>query len=65
MKQRKKISELVIFFSVKKMAKTADFFENGTSPQFEWTLKLYDQALRLKAESKSSKPDNVIKLDKW
>merc|ERR1711881_820678 len=25
----------------------------------------YDVALRLKAESKSSKPENVIKLDKW
>merc|ERR1712038_466176 len=44
---------------------TKDFFGRGTSKQFEWVLKLYDQALRLKAESKSSKPENVIKLDKW
>jgi len=46
-------------------SKTKDFFENGTSKQFEWVLKLYDQALRLKAENKSSKPENIIKLDKW
>merc|ERR1712109_180765 len=46
-------------------SKTKDFFENGTPKQFEWVLNLYDQALRLKAESKSSKPENVIKLDKW
>merc|ERR1712029_612261 len=26
---------------------------------------LHGQVLRLKAEAKSSKPDNVIKLDKW
>jgi len=46
-------------------SKTKDFFENGTSKQFEWVLNLYDQALRLKAESKSSKPENIIKQDKW
>lgn len=46
-------------------SKSKDFFESGTSGQFEWVLGLYDQVLRLKAESKSSKPDNVIKLDKW
>ena len=46
-------------------SKTKDFFESGNSAQFEWVLGLYDQCLRLKAESKSSKPDNVIKLDKW
>merc|ERR1712226_152076 len=46
-------------------SKTKDFFENGTSKQYEFTLKQYDQALRLKAEAKSSKPENVIKLDKW
>jgi len=46
-------------------SKTKDFFETGNSAQFEWVLALYDQCLRLKAEAKSSKPDNVIKLDKW
>ena len=45
--------------------KTRKFFETGTPEQFEWVLKLYDQCLRLMAESKSSKPENVIKLDKW
>ena len=45
--------------------RTREFFENGTANQFEWVLGLYDEALRLKAENKSSKPENVIKLDKW
>merc|ERR1712018_75206 len=44
---------------------TKDFFENGTQKQYDFTLTQYDQALRLKAENKSSKPENVIKLDKW
>merc|ERR1711962_755241 len=44
---------------------TKDFFGKGTSNQYDFTLTQYDQALRLKAESKSSKPENVIKLDKW
>jgi len=44
---------------------TKDFFAEGTTQQFDFTLTLYDKALRLKAESKSSKPENVIKLDKW
>merc|ERR1711976_795882 len=45
--------------------KTQKFFESGTPTQYDWVLTLYDQCLRLKAESKSSKPENVIKLDKW
>ena len=45
--------------------KPKDFFETATPKQFEWVLNLYDQALRLKAENKSSKPENIIKLDKW
>jgi len=45
--------------------RTRDFFENGTAGQFDWVLGLYDQALKIKAESKSSKPENVIKLDNW
>merc|ERR1711971_167042 len=44
---------------------TKDFFGKGTPNQYEFTLNKYDQALRLKAEAKSSKPENVIKLDKW
>merc|ERR1712066_1188350 len=47
------------------MGTTKNFFAEGTPKQFEWTLEQYDQALRLKAENKSSKPENVIKLDKW
>jgi len=44
---------------------TKDFFGKGTPNQYDFTLTQYDQALRLKAEAKSSKPENVIKLDKW
>ena len=44
---------------------TKDFFADGTTQQFDFISTLYDKALRLKAESKSSKPENVIKLDKW
>ena len=45
--------------------KTKNFFESGSSNQFEWVLALYDEVLRLKAEAKSQKPENAIKLDKW
>merc|ERR1711988_235488 len=44
---------------------TKVFFAEGTPNQYDFTLTQYDQALRLKAESKSSEPENVIKLDKW
>ena len=44
---------------------TKDFFGKGTPNQYDFILAQYDQALRLKAESKSSKPENIIKLDKW
>merc|ERR1712001_438050 len=46
-------------------SKTKNFLAEGNPKQFERTLEQYDQALRLKAENKSSKPENVIKLDKW
>lgn len=45
-------------------SKTRAFFGEGTPEQFEFVLGLYDQCLRLKAET-SKKPENVIKLDKW
>ena len=44
---------------------TKDFFATANSVQFDFALAQYDKALRLKAEAKSSKPENVIKLDKW
>lgn len=44
---------------------TKDFFEKGTPNQYDFILAKYDQAIRLKAESKSTKPENIIKLDKW
>ncbi|KAF2902100.1 hypothetical protein ILUMI_04088 [Ignelater luminosus] len=44
---------------------TATFFQHGTSSQFEQVLKLYPQALKLKAEQKTKKPEELIKLDNW
>ncbi|KAK5641209.1 hypothetical protein RI129_009756 [Pyrocoelia pectoralis] len=45
---------------------TATFFQHGTSSQFEQVLKLYPQALKLKAEQKTNKkPEELIKLDNW
>ena len=45
--------------------KSKDFFLMGTNKQFEFVLGKYQDALRAKAESKNSKPENLIKLDKW
>ena len=44
---------------------TKYFFEKGTPNQYDFILAKYNQALSLKAESKSTKPENIIKLDKW
>lgn len=44
---------------------TATFFAKGTSNQFEHVLKLYPEALRLKADRKTKKPEELIKLDNW
>lgn len=44
---------------------TATFFAEGTASQFEHVLKLYPQALRLKADRKTKKPEELIKLDNW
>ncbi|XP_076275068.1 protein amun isoform X1 [Rhynchophorus ferrugineus] len=44
---------------------TAKFFTHGTSDQYEQVLKLYPQALRLKADNKAKKPEELIKLDNW
>ena len=45
--------------------KTCTFFESGTHAQFEFLLTKYEEALVAKAHSKSSKPETLIKLDKW
>ncbi|XP_071443480.1 uncharacterized protein Amun isoform X1 [Hetaerina americana] len=44
---------------------TATFFTKGTSSQFEHMLRLYPEALRVKAERKTKKPEELIKLDNW
>lgn len=44
---------------------TATFFQHGTASQFEHVLSLYPQALKLKAERKTKKPEELIKLDNW
>ena len=45
--------------------RTRAFFEEGTPEQFHWALGMYDKCLRIKAENKSKKPDNIVTLDKW
>ena len=45
--------------------KSVDFFLKGTSKQFEFVFGKYQEALRAKAESKNSKPETILKLDKW
>lgn len=44
---------------------TASFFENGTTEQFEFCFKLYPQVLKLKAEKRNKKPQELIRLDQW
>lgn len=44
---------------------TASFFANGNSKQFDYVLTLYPQVLKLKAETRSKKPEELIKLDDW
>uniref|UniRef100_A0A182SK58 Uncharacterized protein n=1 Tax=Anopheles maculatus TaxID=74869 RepID=A0A182SK58_9DIPT len=44
---------------------TATFFSQGTSAQFDYVLTLYPQVLKLKAENKCKKPDELIRLDDW
>jgi len=45
--------------------RSSEFFENGSSNQFEWVLGKYDIAMQLKAEVKPSKAETLLKLDKW
>jgi len=46
-------------------SKSAQFFENGTNKQFEFVLSKYQEALQAKADSKNSKSEILLKLDKW
>ena len=49
-----------------KMAATKEFFASGSAEQFKFVLAKYDEALWLKAKSKSSgNPDNMVKQDRW
>ena len=45
--------------------KSSDFFQKGTHKQFEFVYEKYQEALRAKAESKNSKPEILLKIDKW
>lgn len=44
---------------------TASFFAHGNSKQFDYVLKLYPQVLKLKAEKRTKKPEELIRLDDW
>lgn len=44
---------------------TASFFVNGSSNQFDFVLAMYPQVLKLKAQNKCKKPDELIRLDDW
>lgn len=44
---------------------TASFFANGSSNQFDFVLAMYPQVLKLKAQNKCKKPDELIRLDDW
>ncbi|EDV91776.1 ras guanine nucleotide exchange factor P [Drosophila grimshawi] len=45
--------------------KATAFFENGSTTQFEYCYKLYPQVLKMKAEKRSKKPQELIRLDQW
>lgn len=44
---------------------TASFFTHGNTEQFDFVLKLYPQVLRLRAEKRSKKPEELLRLDDW
>jgi len=46
-------------------SKSAQFFMNGTNKQFEFVFSKYQEALQAKADSKNSKSEVLLKLDKW
>uniref|UniRef100_A0A182LWG2 Uncharacterized protein n=1 Tax=Anopheles culicifacies TaxID=139723 RepID=A0A182LWG2_9DIPT len=46
---------------------SATFFQHGNSAQFDYVLKLYPKALKLKAETRGNgkKADKLLRLEKW
>ncbi|EDX17666.1 uncharacterized protein LOC6725701 [Drosophila simulans] len=44
---------------------TVSFFETGSTTQFEYCYQLYPQVLKLKAEKRCKKPQELIRLDQW
>merc|ERR1711936_615231 len=46
-------------------SKSAQFFMGGTNKQFEFVYSKYQEALQAKADSKNSKSEVLLKLDKW
>ena len=46
-------------------SKTCVFLESGTNAQFDFVLTKYQEALNAKAHAKSSRPETLLKLDKW
>merc|ERR1711899_20510 len=46
-------------------SRSAQFFMSGTSKQFDFVFSKYQEALQAKADSKNSKSEILIKLDKW
>lgn len=44
---------------------TASFFTSGTCKQFEFVLAKYPQVLKLKAEKRCKRPDELVRLDDW
>merc|ERR1712179_813412 len=58
-------SDCSLIQSATMASKSAQFFENGTNKQFEFVVSKYQEALQAKADSKNSKSEILIKLDKW
>jgi len=44
---------------------TGALFTHGNASQYEFALSLYQQALKLKAQEKNKKPEEMLKLDTW
>merc|ERR1712045_657345 len=46
-------------------SKSAQFLMSGTNKQFEFVYSKYQEALQANADSKNSKSEVLLKLDKW